>query len=135
MLTDRVYSRKKIKAKKVIEEFERTHNHSWYEEIFDRNKDYLDDPALFYRESIISYRIMFERMQALASAMQSKGVVKGTEIPVCMSNTPELVYVLGAASMLGAVVNVFSVTFSLDYISEIVNGCDSNIGFFEDNHE
>ena len=47
------------------------------------------------------------------------GGVKGTEIPVCMSNTPELVYVLGAASMLGAVVNVFSVTFSLDYIKGI----------------
>ena len=40
-LTDRAYSRKIIKAKKVIEEFERTHNHSWYEEIFERNKDFI----------------------------------------------------------------------------------------------
>ncbi|MBR0227137.1 MAG: acyl--CoA ligase [Clostridia bacterium] len=130
---DRTYSRKTIKAKKVIEEFEQTHNHSWYEEIFDRNKDFLDDPALFYRGNTISYRAMFDMMQTLASAMQQYGVVKGSEIPVCMSNTPELVYVMGAASMLGAIINVFSVTFPLDYIKEIVNGCDSRVGFFEDN--
>lgn len=122
------------KAKKVIAEFEKDHNHSWYEEIYNRNKSALDDPALFYRENIISYRTMFERMQSLAKAMQLRGVKKGTEIPVCMSNTPELVYVMGAASMLGAVINVFSASFPLDYIKDIVDGCDSSIGFFEDNH-
>ena len=122
------------KAKKIIAEFEKGHNHSWYEEIYDRNKSALDDPALFYRDNIISYRTMFERMQSLAKSMQLRGIKKGTEIPVCMSNTPELVYVMGAASMLGAVINVFSASFPLEYIKEIVNGCDSGIGFFEDNH-
>lgn len=122
------------KAKQIIDEFERNHNHSWYEEIYARNMNSLGDNALFYRGTVITYGEMFEKMQLLASAMQIAGVKKGTEIPVCMSNTPELVYVMGAASMLGAVINVFSPSFPLDYITEIINGCDDCIGFFEDNH-
>lgn len=125
---------KQIKAKKIIAEFEKNHNHSWYEEIYDRNKNALDDQALFYRGNTISYRTMFERIKSLGCAMQLSGVKKGTEIPVCMSNTPELVYVMGAASLLGAVINVFSADFPIDYIIEIIDGCDSTIGFFEDNY-
>ena len=121
------------KAKRLIREFENTHNHSWYEEIWIRNRDALDDTALIYRANRISYRAMFRNMRVLASAMQLVGVRKGTEIPVCLSNSPELVYVMGAASMLGAVINVFSPSFPLDYIEEILSGCDSCVGFFEDN--
>ena len=124
----------KDKAKKIIDEFECNHNHSWYEELFQRNSGNLEDTALFYRGNEISYRVLFERMRQLAGALQSVGVKKGTEIPVCLSNTPELVYVMGAASMLGAKINVFSASFPLDYIMEIINGCDACVGFFEDNH-
>lgn len=126
--------KKRIKALHVIEEFERTHNHSWYEEIYQRNKSTLEDPALYYRHNTISYKKMFEKMKMLAVALQSIGVKKGTEIPVCLSNSPELIYVMGAASMLGAVINVFSVSYPLDYIEEIINGCDDKVGFFEDNY-
>lgn len=124
----------KNKAKKLIEEFEREHNHSWYDELYLRNSNTLDDIALFYRGNTISYNAMFEKMRGLAGSLQACGVKKGTEIPVCLSNTPELVYVMGAASMLGAKINVFSASFPPDYITEIINGCDSCVGFFEDNH-
>ena len=125
---------KKEKAKRIIDEFELHHNHSWFDELYQRNRDTLDDTALFYRRNHISYKTMFDRMRLLAAAMQAAGVKKGTEIPVCLSNSPELVYVMGAASMLGAVINIFSATFPLDYIEEILKGCDKCIGFFEDNH-
>lgn len=121
------------KARKLIDAFERDHNHSWYDELFQRNSGNLDDTALFYRGNTISYEQLFERMRLLAGALQSAGVKKGMEIPVCLSNTPELVYVMGAASMLGAKINVFSASFPLDYITEIINGCDAGVGFFEDN--
>ena len=125
---------KKEKARAIIEEFERDHNHSWYEELYQRNAGNLKDTALFYRGNSISYDVLFKRMRQLARALQSLGIKKGMEIPVCLSNTPELVYVMGAASMLGVKINVFSATFPLDYITEIINGCDSCVGFFEDNH-
>ena len=124
----------KERTKEIIIKFENEHNHSWYEELYLRNRKTLNDTALFYRGNCISYQIMFDKMQLLAGAMQSAGIKKGTEIPVCLSNSPELVYVMGAASMLGAKINVFSAFFPLDYIKEIIDSCDSSIGFFEDNH-
>lgn len=122
------------KTRSIIEDFEQHHDHSWYVELWCRNQEYLNDNALLYRGNYIKYKEMFQRMSTLAAAMQAKGVKKGTEIPVCLSNTPELIYVMGAASILGAVINVFSYTFPLDYISEIINECDSHIGFFTDNY-
>ena len=125
---------KKEQAKRIIAEFEQSHNHSWYEELYNRNANTLNDVALYYRGNCITYKDLFERMRLLAGALQAIGVKKGTEIPVCLSNSPELVYVMGAASILGAKINVFSPSFPLDYIKDIVDGCDSCIGFFEDNH-
>ena len=125
---------KHSKAIEIITEYERENNHSWYDELYRRNKDTLEDIALFYRGNSISYKFVFERMRRLACAMQGIGVTKGTEIPVCLSNSPELVYVMGAASMLGAVINVFSAFFPLDYIETILKNCDSCVGFFEDNY-
>lgn len=124
----------KPRTVKIIEEFECNHNHSWYEELYNRNRETLDDTALFYRGNNISYEEMFLNMNLLAHAMQSVGVKKGIEIPVCLSNSPELVYVMGAASMLGAIINVFSSSFPLDFINEILSSSDHLITFIEDNH-
>lgn len=123
----------KNKVKNILQEIEENHNHSWYEEIYKRNKNSLDDIALYYRGNRISYGAMFDNMKLLAVAMKASGVNKGTEIPVCMSNTPELIYVMGAASMIGAKINVFSASFPADYIFEIIENCSSEVGFFEDN--
>ena len=125
---------KKEQAKRIIAEFEQNHNHSWYDELFIRNANTLNDTALYYRGNNITYKDLFEKMRLLAGALQANGVKKGTEIPVCLSNSPELVYVMGAASILGAKINVFSSSFPIDYIEEIIDGCNSSIGFFEDNH-
>ena len=124
---------KKEKIKDILQEIEKNHNHSWYEEIYKRNKNSLNDIALFYRGNNISYGSMFDKMKSLAIAMKASGVNKGTEIPVCMSNTPELIYVMGAASMIGAKINVFSASFPDDYVYDIIENCNSDIGFFEDN--
>ena len=49
-----------------------------------------------------------------------------------MSNTPELVYLLGAISMIGAKANIFNEEFDPEYITEIIDGCNANIMFVED---
>ena len=123
----------KSNVNNILQEIEKNHNHSWYEEIYKRNKDSLNDIALFYRGNSISYGSMFDKMKSLAIAMNASGVNKGTEIPVCMSNTPELIYVMGAASMIGAKINVFSANVPGDYVFDIIENCNSDIGFFEDN--
>lgn len=128
--------RKKEKNKKfiegVLEELEQNHNHSWYEELYLRNKDTLDDIALFYRGTEVTYGEMFEKMRQYAKSLKIQGVEKGIEIPICMDNTPELVYLLGAISIVGAKANIFSTEFDKDYITEIIDGCNANIMFVED---
>lgn len=116
----------------VLAELEQNHNHSWYEELYLRNKDTLDDIALFYRGTEITYGEMFENMRQYARSLKIQGIQKGTEIPICISNTPELVYLLGAISMIGAKANIFSTEFDKDYITEVIDGCSADIIFVED---
>lgn len=128
-------SRKKRKKKfidGVLEELEANHNHSWYDELLLRNKNNLNDVALFYRGTEVTYGEMFEKMDIYAKSLLSLGVTKGMEVPICMSNTPELVYLLGAISKIGAKANIFNSEFDKDYITEIIDGCDCNTAFIED---
>lgn len=120
-------------VERVLKDLEENHNHSWYEEIYNRNKDNLEDIALIYRGNKITYGQMFEQMKIYAKSLKSVGIGKNSEIPVCMSNTPELVYLLGAASMIGAKLNIFADDFDPEYIKEIIDQCDSKIIFVEDN--
>ena len=121
-----------VKLAEVLKDIETNHNHSWYQELYDRNVDNMDNIALIYRGNEITYREMFDKIEAYAKAMKKMGLNFKSEIPVCISNCPELVYILGAASRIGASVNIFGSTFPKDYIKEIVNGCNSKLAFIED---
>lgn len=122
------------KTEKALAEIDQYHNHSWYEEIYSRNKDRLDSVALVYRGNEITYREMFEKMTEMSKALQSYGVQKGDEIPICMSNTPELIYLMGAISMIGAKMNVFGPKFDSEYVTKILKGTKSKVAFIEDNY-
>ena len=50
-------------AIRIIEDFEKTHNHSWFKEILIRNKRTLNDIALYYRGNTVSYAAMFRKMK------------------------------------------------------------------------
>ncbi len=117
---------------RVLDDLEKNHNHSWYQELYVRNIDNLDDVALKYRGSEVTYKEMFSKMREYAMSLKNMGIEKGMEIPVCMSNTPELVYLLGAASIVGAKVNIFANSFDPDYIKEIIADCDTKVMFVED---
>ena len=123
----------KEKANKVIEDLRLHRNWSWYEELWFRNRNNLTDIALFYRGTEISYLEMFYKISEYAKALRALGVEKGNKIPVCMSNAPEFVYLLGAISMTGAVANIFSADFEPDYVDEIIKSCNSKFIFIEDN--
>lgn len=127
-------NKKKRFIDSVLDDLQRNHNHSWYEELYLRNKDNLNDIALFYRGTEVTYGEMFEKMQEYAKSLKSLGIEKKNEIPICMSNTPELVYLLGAISMIGAKANIFNYEFDKEYITEIIDGCDSDFIFVEDGH-
>lgn len=123
-------SKKKLEYLKEIEE---NHNHSLFEEIFNRRKNELSRTALFYRGTKISYGELENKVYEYAKALKAYGIKKGDEIPICMSNTPELVYLLGAISLLGAEANVFGDGFDKEYITEIINSCNTDLIFVTDN--
>ena len=119
-----IVKRNITKTDNILQELEKNSNHSWYQELYNRNKDNLDDVALIYRGNDITYGEMFNKIKEYAKSMKTMGLDSSSEIPVCMSNCPEIIYVLGAASMIGASVNIFGSSFPEDYILEIINNCN-----------
>lgn len=121
--------RKAIAALKMIED---NNNHSWYNELYNRAQNNMNDTALFYRGNKISFKEMFLKADNLAKALVESGVKYGDEIPACISNTPELVYLMLAANKIGAKLNLFGAQFDKKYINEILDGCTKKIFFASD---
>lgn len=111
---------------------EKNSNHSWFQEVYERNKDNLDEYAIFYRGNRITYREMFEKADYLAKALMESGVEVGDEIPCCLDNTPELIYVMLAASKIGARLNMFGANFDKAYIEKILDSCSDKAVFVSD---
>ena len=124
----------KLKDEDVIKDLYSNHNHSWYTELYNRNKNNLNDIALLYRGTKITYGELFDNINKYAKSLKQIGLGLNSEIPVCVSNSPEIVYILGAASMIGAKLNIFGSYFPKDYITEILNNCNTDILFVEDNN-
>lgn len=106
---------------------ERSHNTSWYRELQKRTSNNPNGIALFYRGTKITFKEMFDNAIKMAHAMKAVGIDKNDEIPVCLSNTPELVYIMLAANIIGAKLNLFSSHFDKEYIHEIIAGCSTKL--------
>lgn len=124
----------KLSPKIIEKELLQNHNHSWYKELYDRNCNNLDDIALIYRGTKITYGELFKNIHKYATSLKKMGIGLNSEIPVCISNSPEIVYIMGAASMIGAKLNIFGAHFPKDYITKIINECNTDVLFIEDNN-
>lgn len=123
---------KKMTTEELLKEIEENHNNSLFLEIFKRRNNELDRIALIYKGKKINYLTLKVKVEEYAKALKAYGIKKGDEIPVCMTNTPEFIYLLGAISLIGAKANIFGDGFDKDYITEIINGCNTNILFATD---
>lgn len=120
------------KVKKALLDIENNRNHSWAIEMFDRNKNNLDSIALKYRGNKISYREMFTKAYAYAKSLKQMGFEKNSEIPICITNIPEFIYLFLASSFIGAKVNIVSDWFAEDYLIDIFNKSKSRTIFIDD---
>lgn len=116
----------------VLFDINNNHNWSWIREIYERNKNNMNKVALLYRGNKITYREMFKNAVTYAKSLKTLGFTKGSEIPMCVANCPEFVYLLCAASMIGAKVNLFNENFDPEYINEILKECNSKYLFATD---
>lgn len=129
-----IKSKKGLKAIKALIDLEQNHNTSWYNYLKDKNKDNMNKIALFYRGNKISFKEMFDKADEVAVSMSEKNLTLGDEIGVCVSNTPELVYILLAANKLGLKVNLFGSSFDKKYLSEILDGISKKVIFISDDN-
>jgi len=113
-------------AQTGLDDVENNHNFSWTRDLFEKNKNNLNYVALFYRGSKINYRKLFNKVKDYTAIFEQMGIDENSEVPMCMSNVPEFLYVIMALNLLGAKMNCFGSDFDSEYITEIINDCNSD---------
>lgn len=83
-----------------------------YEYLYQNNKDYLNDIALQYFGTKISYKKLFSNIEQTTRALSVTGIKPGDVVAVCMPSTPEAVYLIYALNFLGAVPNLLDPRYS-----------------------
>lgn len=122
--------KKKITTEEVLKDIYENHNHSWFTEIKNRSQNHLSKVALKYRGLNITFGEYIEQCEKVwAPALKKANIGKGTEIVACISSTPEFCYLFGAASIVGAKINVVSDEFDKDYLYDICNSASSKYIF------
>ena len=124
---------KKLTKKQVRDEINKNRNHSWIDEIYARHKNELNRVIIDYFGTKITYNSFFSRSQELAKALKANGITKGSEFVVCLDRIPELVYLMGAASIIGAKINIISEKFDEKYLKSIITKAKSKTLFIQSN--
>lgn len=123
---------KKDKVKMVLNDIEKNHNHSWFKEIYIRNKNNKEKYAMFFRGNKITYGEFFELVKDYSKALKYYGIKKGDEFVACLRQTPDYPILVAAASLIGAKVNLIAADFDKDYIAQIINKAGSKIVLIDD---
>lgn len=108
-------------------------NCSWYKVIRNMWQDYMDKEALFYRGNSINARTMFQKAEQVSRALLAIGVKKGDEIACCISNVPELLYLMLGANRIGVKLNFFGSHYDPVYVRQILKDCSDKLFLATDN--
>ena len=125
------------KSKKVLDSIEKNNNNSWALFMFERNlsSKSMNKNAIQYRGNQITYKEMYLKVFEYCKSLKALGVKKGDQIPVCISNVPEYIYLLLACNFVGATIHLVGSWFNKDYLKKIINDTNSKIMFIsEDNY-
>ena len=93
---------------------------SLYANLYEHNKEHLDDTAIVYFDKEISYGTLFENAQKAARAYLAHGVKEGDVVVFVCATTPEIVYSFYAMDLIGAVPNMVDPRYSPDGIREYI---------------
>lgn len=100
---------------------------TYYECLWDRNKDHLKDTALVYYGRNISYQELFKYTEELKNAFYEYGIRKGDKVILFTSSTPETVYVILALCRIGAVANMINPLFEEQQIIDRINETEATL--------
>lgn len=96
-----------------------------FQNIYDRNKNNLDDIALCYFGNKISFKKMIMEVELCAKTLRAIGIKKGECVNLCTASVPESVYIVLACSRIGAIANFINPLFEKDQMKERINDTES----------
>lgn len=124
---------KKMSREEALASVKKYHDHSWYEDIKERNVDNLDSTAIAFRKNNISYRTFEEYVEKeYAPALRQAGIKKGSEFVCCIRQVPDYPMLFGAASLTGSSAIFVNDAFDKDFLTQLINESDSNVTFVSD---
>ena len=104
-----------------------------YQDLYNKNKDYMDQVALIYFGSEITFKELFENIDKTAKSLSANGVKKGDFVTICSALTPEVVYTFYALAKMGAVSNFMSPFFDKEQMINRISDCGSRMIIVMDN--
>lgn len=81
------------------------------EDIWENNKDHLNDLAIEYFGAKIKFGKFFKLKDEAAKAFAALGIKKGDHVTVCCAGIPEYDYAFYALAMMGVVINLIDPSF------------------------
>ena len=98
-----------------------------YQDLYEKNKDYLDQVALIYFGAKITFKKLFENIDKTAKALNANNIKKGDFVTICSALTPEIVYLFYALAKIGAISNFMSPFFDKDQMIDRISDCNSKL--------
>ncbi len=124
------------KVRKALDNIEKNNNNSWALFMFERNlsSNSMNKVAIKYRGNKITYAEMYSKVFEYCKSLKAMGIKKGDQVPVCIANTPEYIYLLLACSFIGATIHLFGDWFNKEYLKDILDKTGSKIAFFSEKY-
>lgn len=98
-----------------------------YDYMMKKNKEHLDDVALYYFGKEFTYRKFDELIDQCAKSMLANGIKENDIVTICMPNTPEAVIAFYAINKIGAVANMIHPLSGQEQIKNYLNEVDSKL--------
>lgn len=105
---------------------------SVYSYIFENNKKYPNDIGISYFGRNITYNSLFDNVECTAKALRQFGVSAGQNIMLCVSGTPEVLYLILACSKIGACADIINPLFDKQQLIDRINEAEADILFVLD---
>ena len=98
-----------------------------YQGLYDNNKDHLDDLAIEYFLSKITFKQLLSNIEKTAQSFEANSVKKGDFVTICAPGIPETVYSFYALSKIGAIANMIAPYFDKNDFVDRVADCNSKL--------
>lgn len=98
-----------------------------WENMYQHNKNHLEDVALLYFGKKILYKKLFSEVSKTARAMAHIGIKNNDSVVICMPAIPETIYIILALNRIGANAVMLNPTFSKEQLAERINETEASV--------